>query len=104
MTRQCRPALAGRGRRGPAPLAVAAVTSRRSSRGIYTDSLIRMLRQINDHGASHALISVDPANIPSIKAIERVGFRPLYRLTVSQRFGRTRRHESAFQARFQTQA
>jgi len=74
------------------------------SRGIYTDSLIRMLRQIRDRGVSHALISVDPANIPSIKAIERAGFRPLYRLTVSQRFGRTRRHEAAFQARFQTQA
>jgi GNAT superfamily N-acetyltransferase len=74
------------------------------SRGFYTESLIRMLRQICDEGASHALISVDPDNIPSVRAIEKVGFKPLYRLTVSQRFGRKRLLESGFRARFQTQA
>jgi len=65
------------------------------SRGIYTDSLIRMLRQIRHEGVSRSLIAVAPDNIPSIRAIEKVGFSPLYRATISQRFGRTRLRESS---------
>jgi len=71
--------------------------------GYYTDSLIRMLRQIRDAGAARALIAVDPGNIPSIKAIERVGFRPLYQLTVSRHFGRQFRREREFRAGFPRQ-
>jgi RimJ/RimL family protein N-acetyltransferase len=73
------------------------------AKGYYTESLIRMLRQIRDAGAVRALIAVDPDNVASIKAIERAGFRPLYRLTVSMRFGRQRRRESEFRARFPSQ-
>ena len=72
-------------------------------KGYYTDSLIRMLRQIRDAGAARALIAVDPGNIPSIKAIERVGFRPLYQLTVSRHFGRQFRREREFRAGFPRQ-
>ncbi len=73
------------------------------SRGIYTDSLIRMLRQIRHEGVSRSLIAVAPDNVPSIRAIEKVGFSPLYRATISQRFGRTRLRESEFRAGPQTQ-
>ena len=72
------------------------------SRGIYADSLIRMLRQIRDEGVPHALIAVAPDNIPSVRAIEKVGFRPLYLVTISQRFGRKGLRESKFSARFRT--
>jgi RimJ/RimL family protein N-acetyltransferase len=67
-------------------------------RGYYTESLIRMLRQIRDAGAARALIAVDPDNIPSIKAIERAGFQPLYNLTVNRRFGCHLRRECEFRA------
>jgi RimJ/RimL family protein N-acetyltransferase len=72
------------------------------SKGIYTDSLIRMLNHGRDKGALHALIAVDPDNIVSIRAIEKVGFKPLHRLTLSRRFGRRLSRESDFQASFST--
>jgi RimJ/RimL family protein N-acetyltransferase len=57
------------------------------SKGIYTDSLIRMLAYGRDSGALRALIGVDPDNLPSIRAIENAGFQPLYRLDFRRRFG-----------------
>ena len=68
------------------------------SKGIYADSLIRMLRYGRQAGCSHALIGVDPVNIPSIRAIEKVGFAPHYRLTVVRRFGYRMYRKSPFSA------
>ena len=69
-------------------------------KGIYTDALIRMLNDLRAEGARTALIAVDPANLPSIRAIEKVGFQPLYRLTRRRRFGRQSLEEQAFMPRF----
>lgn len=69
------------------------------SKGIYTDALIRMLGNIQDEGAESALIAVDPDNVPSIKAIEKAGFQPLYQLTRKRRFGRQFLVNSPFVAR-----
>jgi GNAT superfamily N-acetyltransferase len=57
-------------------------------KGIYTDTLIRLTGEIHSKGAT-ALIAVDPDNIPSIRGIEKAGFRPLYRLERVCRFGRS---------------
>jgi RimJ/RimL family protein N-acetyltransferase len=65
-------------------------------KGIYTDTLIRLLRSAREHGVKTALIAVDPENRPSIKAIERSGFRPLHRLTRRRRAGRSSIQESEF--------
>jgi RimJ/RimL family protein N-acetyltransferase len=69
-------------------------------KGVYGDSLIRMINALGAEGARTVLISVDPHNVPSIKAIEKAGFIPFYELAVSCRLGRRSRTESAFQPRF----
>jgi len=57
-------------------------------KGIYTDTLIRLTSEIHAKGAT-ALIAVDPANIASIRGIEKAGFQLLYRLDRACRFGRS---------------
>ncbi|SRR5579884_37472 len=66
------------------------------SKGVYTDTLVRMLSGGRNDGALRALIAVDPVNFASIRAIEKTGFQPLYRLTIRRRFGRRLRRESPF--------
>jgi GNAT superfamily N-acetyltransferase len=72
------------------------------SKGIYTDTLLLLIRAIGDEGGSTALIAVDPGNIPSIKGIERAGFKPLCRLTRVRRFGRQVLRRSEFRLRQET--
>lgn len=66
------------------------------SKGIYADTLVRLIGEVRDKGVTAALIAVDPDNYPSIKGIERVGFQPFYRLTRVRRFGRQRLRRSEF--------
>ena len=72
------------------------------SRGIYTDTLIRLLGLAREEGATVALIAVDPGNRPSIKGIERAGFLPLFRLTLLRRLGRKSLQRSVFQPTYLT--
>jgi RimJ/RimL family protein N-acetyltransferase len=65
-------------------------------KGIYTDTLVRLLGSAREQGVMTALIAVDPANRPSIKAIERSGFRPLHHLTRRRRAGRSSIQKSQF--------
>jgi GNAT superfamily N-acetyltransferase len=69
------------------------------SKGIYTDTLIRLIRNSREEGATLALIGVDPDNYASINGIERAGFEPFYRLTRRRRFGRQFFVRSKFEAR-----
>lgn len=59
------------------------------SRGYYTNALIQMAEEVKSRGARGAYIAVDPNNIPSVKGIEKAGFRPLVRLTRRRRLGAT---------------
>lgn len=68
------------------------------SKGIYTDTLIRLIRDSREEGAKLALIAVDPENQASIHGIERAGFEPFYRLTRRRRFGRQFFIRSKFEA------
>lgn len=65
-------------------------------KGIYTDTLIRMIRAARDDGARRVLIAVDPQNRASIRAIERAGFKPYRRILNRCRFGFRSRAESEF--------
>jgi len=67
------------------------------ARGIYTDCLIRLLVHARDRGFLRALIAVDPDNLASIRAIEKVGFQRLYRLTISRRLGWRYQRKATFQ-------
>jgi GNAT superfamily N-acetyltransferase len=67
------------------------------SKGIYTDTLILLVREMRAQGAKLALIGVDLDNIGSIKGIERAGFEPLYQLTRQRRFGRQFLSQSKFE-------
>ena len=69
------------------------------SKGIYTDTLISLLRAARDQGAVDALIAVDPGNLISIKGIERAGFRPLYHFKRLRRCGRETFKKSDFALR-----
>jgi hypothetical protein len=50
------------------------------SRGYYTDALRQLAWLAHESGFSSLWIAVHPANIPSIKGIERAGFRAAIRL------------------------
>jgi GNAT superfamily N-acetyltransferase len=69
------------------------------SKGVYTDSLISLVRAARDQGAANALIAVDPGNLVSIKGIERAGFQPLYQFKRLRRCGRDAFHKSNFTSR-----
>ena len=74
------------------------------SRGIYTDSLVRLLVQMRSEGAKSCLIAVEEGNLASIKAIERAGFVPLHMRIRQRRFGLKRRIEKDFGPRFGSKA
>jgi RimJ/RimL family protein N-acetyltransferase len=57
-------------------------------KGIYTDTLVRLLSGAQQEGARSAFIAVDPENRASIKGIERAGFTARYKLSRSRRFGK----------------
>jgi hypothetical protein len=67
------------------------------SKGVYTDTLVCLVKAARDNGARAALIAVDPDNLPSIRGIERAGFQPMYRITRTLRFGRQSLIRSVFQ-------
>lgn len=71
------------------------------SKGHYTESLIQLAEEARTTEAAVVLIAVDPGNLPSVKGIERAGFKPLYRLARSRRIGRTVWHRSEFALRFE---
>lgn len=60
------------------------------SKGIYTDTLIRLVSLLRSEGAATVLIAVDPGNVMSIKGIERAGFVPHFKLVRYRRWGRDR--------------
>lgn len=66
-------------------------------KGIYTDTLVRLLRWAQNEGATTALIMVEPCNHTSIKGIERAGFVPQYRLIRRCRFGQQSLRRSEIQ-------
>jgi Acetyltransferase (GNAT) family len=57
------------------------------SRGYYTNALIQLAGVMRDTGCKTLYIAVDPANVPSIRGIERAGFRRTLRITRRSRFG-----------------
>jgi GNAT superfamily N-acetyltransferase len=67
------------------------------SKGVYTDTLVCLVKAARDNGARAALIAVDPDNLPSIRGIERAGFQPMYRIIRTQRFGRQALIRSVFE-------
>ncbi len=66
-------------------------------KGIYLDTLIRLIRDARDAQVSTVWIAVHPQNLPSIKAIERAGFEPHRRIVLRRRAGRASRAESSFE-------
>lgn len=72
------------------------------SKGIYTDTLIRLIRDSHEDGVKLALIAVDPDNYASINGIERAQFEPLYRLTRRRRLGRQFFIRDKFEARLRS--
>ena len=69
------------------------------SKGIYVESLIRMALAAKAAGVQRVLIAVDPVNLPSIKGIERAGFKPLYQVTRTRRYGRSEVLNRAFETK-----
>jgi GNAT superfamily N-acetyltransferase len=59
------------------------------SRGFYTDALRQLARLARKSGYQSCWIAVHPANIPSIKGIERAGFRPIRRINKRRVLGVT---------------
>ena len=59
------------------------------SRGHYTNALMQLAIVAQRSGFKSAYIAVDPANIPSVKGIERAGFRPAFRVVRLRRLGIT---------------
>lgn len=57
------------------------------SRGYYTSALKYLALLMRDAGFCRDYIAVDPGNTPSIKGIERAGFRPAFRVTRRWRLG-----------------
>jgi hypothetical protein len=53
------------------------------SRGLYTNALRYLVRDIHARGTSCVYIAVDSNNLPSVKGIERAGFAPF--LTIKRR-------------------
>lgn len=68
------------------------------SKGIYTDTLIRLVNLLRAEEIPTVLISVDPGNVMSIRGIERAGFIPHYKLTRRRRFGRDSFEKQPFTA------
>jgi hypothetical protein len=57
------------------------------SRGYYTKALVQLLVVMREIGFRSACIAVDPGNAPSIKGIERAGFRLKLRVVRRRRLG-----------------
>jgi Acetyltransferase (GNAT) domain len=57
------------------------------SRGYYTNALMQIARVMRDRGQTTLFIAVDPKNVPSIRGIERAGFRRVLCVTRRRRFG-----------------
>lgn len=57
------------------------------SRGYYTNALAQLIGVMRDKGYEAVRIAVDPDNIPSIKGIERAGFRRTMCVIRRCRFG-----------------
>jgi hypothetical protein len=58
-----------------------------SSRGIYTSALVLLVNKLHQEGDQIAYIAADPNNMPSIKGIERAGFRPAFKVRRKRRLG-----------------
>jgi GNAT superfamily N-acetyltransferase len=67
------------------------------SRGFYTDALRQLARLAHESGFEACWIAVHPANIPSIKGIERAGFRPSRRISKRRVLGVTTLRNHAFE-------
>lgn len=59
------------------------------SKGYYTNALRQLVVVMSDAGFVKARIAVDPNNTPSIKGIERAGFRLVMRVSRRRRLGRS---------------
>ena len=57
------------------------------SRGYYTNALLQLFVAMRKIGFGTACIAVDPGNLPSIKGIERAGFRLQFRFVRRWRLG-----------------
>jgi len=69
------------------------------SKGIYTETLIRMVKSIRENAGTAAFIAVDPGNVFSVRGIERAGFQPYYALKRRRRFGSEKLIKSEFCSR-----
>lgn len=67
------------------------------SRGYYTDALRQLVRLAHESGFAACWIAVHPANMPSIKGIERAGFRPSRTISKRRVLGVTTLRNHAFQ-------
>jgi GNAT superfamily N-acetyltransferase len=65
-------------------------------RGFYTDALRQLVHLAHESGFKSCWIAVHPANIPSIKGIERAGFRPSRRISKRRLLGVTTLRNHAF--------
>lgn len=57
------------------------------SRGYYTNALQQLANVMRDKHFTRALIAVDPGNLPSVRGIERAGFRRVLQVTRRRRLG-----------------
>jgi hypothetical protein len=57
------------------------------ARGYYTNALLQLFLAMRRAGFGSAYIAVDPGNVPSIKGIERAGFRLKLRIVRRRRLG-----------------
>jgi GNAT superfamily N-acetyltransferase len=57
------------------------------SRGLYTNALRYLVRDIHARGTRGVYIAVDPNNLPSVKGIQRAGFAPFLIIKRRRIFG-----------------
>jgi RimJ/RimL family protein N-acetyltransferase len=57
------------------------------SRGLYTNALRYLLKNIHERGPTCIYIAVDPNNLSSVKGIQRAGFGPFLRFKRRRVFG-----------------
>lgn len=59
------------------------------SRGYYTNALMQLAHEMKSRGLGSVHIAVDPDNFPSVRGIEKAGFRPFLRVKRRRRLGAT---------------